>query len=120
MCRYGGLRTLMACLALCIAVCLAACSDHESGQRVPVAKEAVELRVMSFNIEWGGTLISFENVLEAIRRSNADIVGIQEAEGNLQRLAYELGWHYDLRNYVISRFPLGPARCRRNVCLCRD
>ncbi len=61
---------------------------------------------MSFNIEWGGAKISFENVVEAIRRSGADIVGIQEAEGNLQRLAGELGWNFDLHNYVISRYPL--------------
>jgi len=61
---------------------------------------------MTFNIEWGGAKISFDKVVEAIRRSSADIVGIQEAEGNLERLAGELGWHFDLRNYVISRFPL--------------
>jgi endonuclease/exonuclease/phosphatase family metal-dependent hydrolase len=61
---------------------------------------------MSFNIEWGGARISFDNVVEAIKVSNADIVGIQEAEGNLQRLAGELGWYFDLRNYVISRFPV--------------
>jgi len=61
---------------------------------------------MTFNIEWGGTNISFDSVLEAIRLSKADIVGIQEAEGNLQRLAGELGWNYNLRNYAISIFPL--------------
>ena len=61
---------------------------------------------MSFNIEWGGTNVSFDNVVTAIRRSGASIVGIQEAEGNLERLASELGWNYDQRNYVISGFPL--------------
>lgn len=70
------------------------------------ADKPVELRVMTFNIEWGGTNISFDNVVEAIRRSKAEIVGIQEAEGNLQRLAAELGWHYNLRNYAISKYPL--------------
>jgi endonuclease/exonuclease/phosphatase family metal-dependent hydrolase len=83
---------------------LTACSSGE--ERQPVASAEVALRVMTFNIEWGGTHVSFENVVEAIRRSNADIVGIQEAEGNLQRLAADLGWYYDLRNYVISRHPL--------------
>jgi endonuclease/exonuclease/phosphatase family metal-dependent hydrolase len=61
---------------------------------------------MTFNIEWGGTHIDFSKVVEAIQSSRADVVGIQEAEGNLQRLAAELGWHYNLRNYVVSRFPL--------------
>lgn len=61
---------------------------------------------MTFNIEWGGTNIRFDNVVKAIRLSGVDIVGIQEAEGNLLRLAAELGWHYNLQNYVISKFPI--------------
>lgn len=70
------------------------------------SRETIELRVMSFNIEWGGANISFDNVVAAVRQSGADVVGIQEAEGNLQRLADELGWHYNLASYAISRFPL--------------
>jgi endonuclease/exonuclease/phosphatase family metal-dependent hydrolase len=86
-------------------VFVSACELDDS----PVADTAenpVDLCVMSFNIEWGGAKISFENVVEVIRLSGADIVGIQEAEGNLKRLAADLDWNYDLRNYVISRFPL--------------
>lgn len=90
-----------------LAALFAACNGAEQkGQPVTGAKTAIELRIMSFNIEWGGTNISFDKVVEAIRRADADIVGIQEAEGNLQRLAADLGWHYDLRNYVISRYPV--------------
>jgi lysophospholipase L1-like esterase/endonuclease/exonuclease/phosphatase family metal-dependent hydrolase len=81
-----------------------ACGDRQ--EDVTIAERPIELRVMTFNIEWGGTNISFDNVVEAIRRSDADIVGIQEAEGNLVRLATELGWHYNLRNYAISKYPL--------------
>jgi exonuclease III len=87
-----------------LAVLLAACSA------LPVekiaAREPVNVRIMTFNIEWGGTHVSFENVVEAIRLADADIVGIQEAEGNLERLADALGWNFDGPNYVISRFPL--------------
>ena len=61
---------------------------------------------MTFNIEWGGTHVSFDGVVDAIRQSGADVVGIQEAEGNLEMLAERLGWHYDRRNYAVSRFPL--------------
>ncbi len=61
---------------------------------------------MSFNIEWGGDNISFDKVVEAVRVSNADIIGIQEPVGNLQRLATELGWYFDEQTYVISRFPV--------------
>ena len=87
---------------------LAACGPTEQPAvaEPSIDPQTVDLRVMSFNIEWGGALISFDNVVEAIRLSGADVVGIQEAEGNLARLAGELGWHYDLRNYAISKYPL--------------
>ena len=101
--------TLIAVIAL---LCISACTDK--ARRVEDEPEPIELRVMTFNIEWGGTNISFENVVEAIRLSDADIVGIQEAEGNLARLAADLGWHYDLQNYAISRFPiLDPPHANR-------
>jgi exonuclease III len=61
---------------------------------------------MAFNIEWGGAHVSFEKVVETIRRAEPDIVAVQEAEGNLGRLAAELGWHYDRRNHVIARHRL--------------
>lgn len=69
-------------------------------------EDRVALRVMSFNIEWGGAHVRFASVVDAIRASGADIVGVQEAEGNLQRLAADLGWHYNLRNYAVSRYRL--------------
>jgi endonuclease/exonuclease/phosphatase family metal-dependent hydrolase len=84
---------------------IAACKPGDR-PAADTAEKPVDLRVMSFNIEWGGAKISFANVVEAIRLSGADIVGIQEAEGNLQRLAADLGWNHDLRNYTISRFPV--------------
>jgi exonuclease III len=61
---------------------------------------------MTFNIEWGGAHVSFESVLEAIRQADPDIVAVQEAQGNLERLAAELGWQHDLRNHVIARHRL--------------
>ena len=73
------------------------------GARGSGAADSVTLRVMSFNIEWGGAHVRFASVVDAIRASGADIAGVQEAEGNLQRLATDLGWHYNLRNYAISR-----------------
>ncbi|MGH8131453.1 MAG: endonuclease/exonuclease/phosphatase family protein, partial [Steroidobacteraceae bacterium] len=64
------------------------------------------LRVMSFNIEWGGAHVRFESVVEAIRAAGADVVGVQEPEGNLERLANDLGWYHNRRNHVVSKFPL--------------
>lgn len=61
---------------------------------------------MTFNIEWGGDHVSFDRVVEAVRRARVDVVAVQEPEGNLDRLAEALGWHHDPRAYVVSRFPL--------------
>jgi len=91
-------------LLLSAIILVTACGDRQDG--VAAADKSIDLRVMTFNIEWGGTNISFDKVVEAVRQSGADIVGIQEAEGNLQRLATELGWNYNLRNYAISKYPL--------------
>lgn len=93
-------------LGLTVLTGLVACASLDPPGRARNADSAISLRVMTFNIEWGGAKVSFDNVVEAIRLSRADIVGIQEAEGNLKRLAGELGWNYDLRNYVISKYPL--------------
>jgi len=81
---------------------LAACSATDRGK----AATELPLRVMTFNIEWGGTHVDFGQVVAAIRAANPDVVGIQEAEANLDRLATELGWHANRRAYVISRFPI--------------
>jgi endonuclease/exonuclease/phosphatase family metal-dependent hydrolase len=94
--------TIFACWLLPVLLC--ACGNPADS--TAFTNGEIELRVMTFNIEWGGTRVSFDKVREAIILANADIVGIQEAEGNLQRLAVELGWHYDLRNYVISKYPV--------------
>lgn len=75
---------------------------------VVMAKETMStLTVMTFNIENGGTQISFDKVVEAIHNSGADVVGIQEAWGNIDRLAKALHWQYFSRSqHIISRLPL--------------
>lgn len=79
------------------------------GSEAPTASSDTSktaLRVMAFNIEWGGTHVSFDKVVEAIREANPDVVAVQEAETNLARLAAEFGWNHNLRNHVISRYRL--------------
>ncbi|MBC8171563.1 MAG: hypothetical protein H7X77_07810, partial [Anaerolineae bacterium] len=67
----------------------------------------LELRIMTFNIWLGGELVNFGKVVEAIQAADADVVGLQEAEGNERRLAEALGWHYvSERMQIISRYPL--------------
>ena len=102
-------RPAIAALFLAL-VAAAACSsgtaDEGSAPSERTGTGSMLLRVMSFNIEWGGENVSFAKVAEAIRSADADVVGVQEPEGNLKRLAADLGWHFDRRNHVISRYPL--------------
>ncbi|MBT8079255.1 MAG: endonuclease/exonuclease/phosphatase family protein [Gammaproteobacteria bacterium] len=96
---------LVGLFALPFAGCETLAVDADPG-RTEVSRSAIELRVMTFNIEWGGDNIDFDNVIEAIRKSRADIVGIQEPLGNLGRLATALNWYSDELTYVISKYPL--------------
>lgn len=72
---------------------------------------SVHISVMTFNIENGGTQVDFTKVVEAIKKSDADVVGIQEAWGNIPKLAKALAWKfYDQRQHIISRYPLYEAK----------
>jgi hypothetical protein len=82
----------------------------------------VRLRVMTFNIFYGGdewTLVhhhwcyrpagcpeTIDQVVAEIRASGADVVGMQEGTGNGCPIAARLGWYCSRRLQVLSRFPL--------------
>lgn len=80
----------------------------------PVQHQPVEstitadtLTVLSFNILYGGDEVDFTKTVELIRRVDPDIVGIQEAEGNIERLANALNWkYYDPRLHILSKYPI--------------
>lgn len=68
---------------------------------------AIDLRVMTFNIWYGGAQVDAGQVVEAIRAAKADIVGLQEPDGTSRAIADALGWPYaDERRHIISRYPL--------------
>ena len=72
-----------------------------------VAADAVQVRIMSFNIWYGGEQVNFDKVIAAIRSADADIVGLQEPDGNTLKIAALAGYPYaDVRRHIISRFPL--------------
>jgi endonuclease/exonuclease/phosphatase family metal-dependent hydrolase len=67
----------------------------------------VTLRVATFNIEYGGEVIDFDQVTEAALALDADVLAIQEPWGHIPRLAHDMGYrYYDARRYIISRLPL--------------
>lgn len=62
------------------------------------------LRIMTFNVEYGGTVVDFDKVIQAIQAGDPDIVALEEPAGNTREIAWRLGWsHYSLRTDVISR-----------------
>ena len=90
---------------------------------VPAAAgSSVRLKVMTFNIFYGGDEIdleqnhwcvdaagcpeTMEQVIAAIRASDADVVGMQEGTANGCVIADRLGWYCSERLQVISRYRL--------------
>ena len=67
----------------------------------------IELKVLEFNVEYGGIHVSWAKTLRVIRRSDADVVGIEEAQGHTARLARDAEYPYfSPRLQVLSRFPI--------------
>ena len=89
---------------LMVTVCFAAleCGFPASAQ------PATELKVMSFNVLVAGQR-GLGNIAEAIRRSGADVVGLQEIASSpaaITQLATNLGFYSLPGLSVISRFPI--------------
>ncbi|HEY6566434.1 MAG TPA: endonuclease/exonuclease/phosphatase family protein [Actinomycetota bacterium] len=67
----------------------------------------VRLKVMTFNVEYGGTVIDFSKIVEAAEVSDADVIALNEVYGHAARLAADAGYDYVSRRLdVISRYPL--------------
>jgi hypothetical protein len=99
--RNGSYLFPLVLIGILTIACAPAIHTKNSVQRIDT------LRILSFNILYGGDEVDLSKTIEAIRLSNADIVGLQEAEGNTQRLAQELNYPYfDSKLHVLSRFPL--------------
>jgi exonuclease III len=67
----------------------------------------IELTVGTFNIEYGGTVVDFDAVVEATQATDADVLGIEEAWGHVPRLARAAGYPYfSVRTGIVSRYPI--------------
>jgi Endonuclease/Exonuclease/phosphatase family len=68
---------------------------------------ADELTVMTFNVWYGGVQVESDRIGGAIEASGADVVGLQEPEGNVRRIAEAAGMSYvDETLHLISRYPI--------------
>src|SRR5215510_1920898 len=91
------LRSILTSLAVLLASAVTAAA----------ADEAVDLRIMTFNVWLGGEQVNIERVFDAIGAADADIVLLQEPEGQTRRFARALGYAYaSERRHIISRYPL--------------
>lgn len=71
------------------------------------ADDPVRLKVLTFNIWYGGDQVSFAKVIEAIRAADADIVGLQEPDGKTLQIAAAAGYPYaDTRRHILSKYPI--------------
>ena len=86
------------------------------------SKERMTLKVMTFNVFYGGDdydlqtgefcaktngcSATLDKVVAAIADSGADVVGLEEGEGNTEVIAKRLGWNASPRTQTISRYPL--------------
>jgi endonuclease/exonuclease/phosphatase family metal-dependent hydrolase len=113
--RHGTPVTRVAFFAMAVLVVLslavvAGCgsstkSDGSSGSASP--GKPMQLKVMVFNIEYGGTQISFKKTVEAVKAGGADIVGIEEGETNIPRLAKAAGYpYYNTGSMIIAKYPI--------------
>jgi hypothetical protein len=64
----------------CVALLSVACTSPSPPATEREAERAV-IKVMTFNVEYGGEEVDFDSVIRAIRKSDADVVGIEEAWG---------------------------------------
>mgnify|MGYP001193896431 CR=1 FL=1 len=63
------------------------------------------LSVLSFNILRGGK-DRLPAIIEVIRKLEPDVVGIQEAKRSLEKIANQLGYYFDEKSSIISRYPI--------------
>ncbi len=76
-----------------------------------LAEDSVDLRVLSFNIWYGGVQVSQHHLIAILKQSDADIIGRQEPDGQTAALAAASGYPcVDLRRHIISRVPLFEPR----------
>lgn len=110
--------------AVLAAACLAGVALPPAAGSIQAAPAQVttRLRVMNLNIFYGGDELNLQSgnfcvradgcpetlalVIEAIRRAQPDVVGIEEGEHNACAIALALGWNCSARMQIVSRLPL--------------
>jgi endonuclease/exonuclease/phosphatase family metal-dependent hydrolase len=70
-------------------------------------KDGIYLRILSFNVWYGGNQINLQNTADIIKDYGADIIGLQEIDANLLELSKLTGLPFvDERRFILSRYPI--------------
>jgi endonuclease/exonuclease/phosphatase family metal-dependent hydrolase len=101
-----------ACAMVCAVATalLAGCTSDGAGASPSTGAASpttMTLKVMEFNIEYGGDVVDFSGVPAAIQAAQPEVVAIEEGYGHMAKIAAALGWpYYDRRTQVASKYPL--------------
>jgi endonuclease/exonuclease/phosphatase family metal-dependent hydrolase len=102
--------SVIAAAILVLSVALAACGSDEGSSEGPPGRsvagtlgDPMRLSVLVFNVEYGGTPASDK----AIRRADADVVGVLESYNRLPKIAKNTGYrYYNVSLQLLSRYPI--------------
>ncbi|MBC7735639.1 MAG: endonuclease/exonuclease/phosphatase family protein, partial [Candidatus Saccharibacteria bacterium] len=73
----------------------------------PATADPMRLKILTFNIWYGGDQVNFDSVIKAIRLADADVVGLQEPDGKTLEIARLAGYPYaDQRRHILSKYPI--------------
>ncbi|MFT5115050.1 MAG: endonuclease/exonuclease/phosphatase family metal-dependent hydrolase [Parasphingorhabdus sp.] len=103
-CTKFSLVTLLASVVFFVSGLFIAVEASE-----PTASTAQNIKVMVFNIEYGGEHIDFSQVIAAIQAADPDILMLEEADFNTKKVSDELGGshpYYDIGMQIVSKYPL--------------
>jgi len=99
-------RTVAASIATLLAAALLVPVLAAPSATATAAPAPVRLSLMTFNVEYGGTVIDFAKIVEAVVKADADVVGINEGYAHVRKIARQAGYDYwNNRMDLISRYP---------------
>ncbi len=101
MARRTASLTISALLAVTVLVPALAVPPLAAAAPAPV-----RVSLMTFNVEYGGTVIDFSKIVEAVVKADADVVGINEGYAHVRKIARQAGYdHWNNRLDLMSRYP---------------
>ncbi|MGZ8580766.1 MAG: endonuclease/exonuclease/phosphatase family protein [Actinomycetota bacterium] len=110
MARRRGTRLLALAVTLTSLILVPAPAFAQGGVDPSGVVVPTSISIMTFNIEYGGTVVDLDSILAAVRRADADVVAFNEVYGKVARLGRLTGYEYASRRLdLVSRYPLVDA-----------